>query len=418
MKKRKDILSEAGKLRRTAEEILINQKLKAGSATPEADVIKLNHELSVHQIELEIQNEELINAKAELEAAVEKYTNLYNLAPTGYLTLSRDGQIFELNQCASEMIGIERNLLRKNMLGFFITNGTKPIFYEFLKNIFNSQTKQSCEVTLINGNNLIPCVYLVGLVSKDGKSGDISMIDITRRRDAEETMRDLLTKLTTSNQELADFAYIASHDLQEPLRMITSFLQLLSIQYKDKLDAKGEEYIDFAVDGAKRMYHLLNGLLAYSRVQTKGKPFTQLDSNNILSNVLKNLALLIKERNGEITSDQLPVINADEIQIIQLFQNIIANSIKFSPGPPRIYISSKTDTDHYTFSIKDEGIGIESQYFERIFQIFQRLVTNEQYEGIGIGLSICKRIVERHGGRIWVESEIGKGSTFFFTIPR
>ena len=244
------------------------------------------------------------------------------------------------------------------------------------------------------------------------------MIDISERKYAEQKMNELLKKVTISNKELADFAYIASHDLQEPLRMVTSFMQLLSLQYKDKLDDRAHEYIGFAVDGGKRMYDLLIGLLAYSRVQTKGKPLLNVDTNHVLSNVLKNLAILIEERGAEIKFDNLPEIYADEIQITQLFQNLIQNSLKFSPGHPRIFISSTSDTGHYTFSVKDEGLGIEAQYFERIFQIFQRLLPKEQYEGTGAGLAICRRIVERHGGTIWVESEIEKGSTFFFTIMK
>jgi light-regulated signal transduction histidine kinase (bacteriophytochrome) len=166
------------------------------------------------------------------------------------------------------------------------------------------------------------------------------------------------------------------------------------------------------------MYDLLNGLLAYSRIHTKGKAFIQVDVNRVMTNVIKNLALNINERGAVIKMDEMPVISADETQMIQLFQNLIANSIKFSPGFPKIYISSKLEEDQYIFSVKDEGIGIESQFFDKIFQIFQRLLPKEQYEGTGIGLAMCKRIIERHGGRIWVESEPGVGSTFYFTIPK
>ena len=176
---------------------------------------------------------------------------------------------------------------------------TKQNYYNFLKEIFKSQNEQSCEITLLRKGNSLIYVYLIGIVTKNPKSCDVSMIDISERKDAE-------NKLTISNKELADFAYVASHDLQEPLRMVTSFMQLLSLQYKDKLDDKAEEYINFAVDGAKRMYDLLNGLLAYSRVQTKGKPFTQVDTNRVLSNVVKNLAILIKERSAEIKFNDLP----------------------------------------------------------------------------------------------------------------
>jgi len=265
----------------------------------------------------------------------------------------------------------------------------------------------SFKASLIKSNNKTPLLI-------SGICFDVSDI----KKSSEETLVKLSEELLRSNKELENFAYVASHDLQEPLRMVSSFTQLLAHHYKDKLDDRAQEYIYFAVDGAKRMYDLLNGLLAYSRIHTKGKAFIQVDVNRVMTNVIKNLALNINERGAVIKMDEMPVISADETQMIQLFQNLIANSIKFSPGFPKIYISSKLEEDQYIFSVKDEGIGIESQYFDKIFQIFQRLLPKEQYEGTGIGLAMCKRIIERHGGRIWVESEPGVGSTFYFTIPK
>ena len=200
--------------------------------------------------------------------------------------------------------------------------------------------------------------------------------------------------------------------------MVTSFTQLLSVQYGDKLDEQANEYIGFAVDGARRMYDLLNGLLEYSRVHSKGNAFNNVDLNRVVENTLKNLSLKIKEKNAVIESDILPTVFADENQMNQLFQNLIANSIKFSTDPPRIHISAKSERNHYLISIRDEGMGIESKYFDKIFQVFQRLVSREQFEGTGIGLVICKRIFERHKGRIWVESELDNGSTFFFTVSK
>ena len=415
MKKKIPYLTKAQLLRQKAEDLFKKKVSGVWTIYKESDILKLNHELSVHQIELEIQNAELIQAKEDMEAAVEKYTDLYDFAPTGYLTLSPEGQILGLNLCASKMLGKERQRFMKTMFGTYVNEDTKQKYYIFLKEIFKSTIEQSCEITIIKKDGSTTYVYLVGLASKDGKSCDISMIDITERKEAESKMNDFLNKLTTSNKELEDFVYIASHDLQEPLRMVTSFMQLLSIKYKDKLDKTADEYIHFAVEGAKRMYDLLNGLLAYSRIHAKGTAFVPVDTNLVMTNILKNFGLKIKERNAIINFDELPVLYADATQMTQLFQNLIENSLKFTTGTPRIYVSSKPYKDHYTFSVKDEGIGIDSQYFERIFKIFQRLAP-EEYEGTGAGLAICKRIVERHGGKIWVESEIGEGSTFFFTI--
>jgi PAS domain S-box-containing protein len=261
------------------------------------------------------------------------------------------------------------------------------------------------------------------LVIKDKDGKPVSMMgvcfDVTGLKEGtEELISKINLELLRSNKELENFAYVASHDLQEPLRMVSSFTQLLEQQYKDKLDDKALEYIHFAVDGSKRMYDLLNSLLAYSRIHTKGKEFNRIELTQVLEGATKNLALTIKERNAVIKSDDLPVVRGDMVQLIQLFQNLIGNAIKFSIESPQIYISSESNQDYFLISVKDEGMGIESQYFEKIFQIFQKLHTKEQFEGTGIGLAICKRIVERYGGRIWVESEYGKGSTFFFTIPK
>ncbi len=271
-------------------------------------------------------------------------------------------------------------------------------------------------------NGKIKYITSRAVVNKYENYKPVSLIgvcfDVTwLREETEQTIIKLNEELLRSNKELENFAYIASHDLQEPLRMVSCFTQLLAEQYNGKLDDKAREYIYYAVEGATRMSELLNGLLAYSRIHTKGKNFCDVDVCQVVDNVRKNLALKINERNAKIEVGKLPVVFADETQMTQLFQNLIANAIKFSPQNPNIAISSENEEDQYCFSVKDHGLGIESVYFERIFNIFQRLQPREKYEGTGIGLAICKRIVERHGGRIWLESEPDKGSTFFFTIP-
>ncbi len=232
--------------------------------------------------------------------------------------------------------------------------------------------------------------------------------------------------LANSNAELEQFAYVASHDLQEPLRMVTSYLQLLERRYKDKLDPKAEEFINYAVDGARRMQTLINDLLSFSRVSSKGKPFVSVDCNQVLAQAISNLKIAIAENNAIINCEQiLPQIFADPTQLNQLFQNLIGNAIKFhSEISPMIEIGFlkteepiETSPSSYLFWVRDNGIGMESQYRDRIFVIFQRLHGKSKYPGTGIGLAICKKIVERHGGNIWVESELNQGTTIFFTIP-
>ena len=238
-------------------------------------------------------------------------------------------------------------------------------------------------------------------------------------RHAQNNLRLLVSELKMSNKELEQFAYVASHDLQEPLRMITSFTQLLEKRYKGQLDVDADDYIGFVVDGAHRMKDLIDDLLEFSRLNTEVREFELVIMEIALEDVLRNLKPSIRESKAHITHDYLPNIMGDHVQIIQLLQNLIGNAIKFKGNdPPDIHISAKDNGNDWLFSVSDKGIGIDQNHQEQIFSIFKRLHTREEYPGTGIGLSISKRIVERHNGQIWIESELGKGSTFYFTIPK
>jgi PAS domain S-box-containing protein len=242
--------------------------------------------------------------------------------------------------------------------------------------------------------------------------------DITERKRAEEELGRTLDELKRSNAELEQFAYVASHDLQEPLRMVSSYVQLLERRYKGKLDQDADEFIGFAVDGSERMQRLINDLLAYSRLGTRGQPFAPVSCENVLGQALDNLQLAIQENKARVTHDPLPEVLADETQLVQLFQNLISNAIKFhGKKKPQVHISAEEKSKEWVFAVRDNGIGIEPQYAERIFIIFQRLNSREKYAGTGIGLAMCKKIVQRHGGRIWIESQPGDGATFYFTLP-
>jgi signal transduction histidine kinase len=236
----------------------------------------------------------------------------------------------------------------------------------------------------------------------------------------EKRVEERTRELKRSNEDLEQFAYVASHDLQEPLRMVASYLQLLERRYADELDSDAHDFIDFAVDGARRMKALINDLLAFSRVGTRGKPFERTDMNAVLGRVRADLHALINENNALLTSDELPTLPVDETQISQVFQNLISNAIKFRKEdvPPRIHVGAEDRNGEVLFSVRDNGIGIDPQFADRIFVIFQRLHNSQQYDGTGIGLAISKRIVERHGGEIWVESQEGAGATFYFTLPK
>jgi len=242
--------------------------------------------------------------------------------------------------------------------------------------------------------------------------------DITEQKQADELLKITLENLERSNKELEQFAYVASHELQEPLRMVASYTQLLERRYKDKLDQDANDFIQFAVDGANRMQKLINDLLEYSRIASRGKDFTKIDISQVLGQAISNLHQLITDNTALVTNEDLPALNMDESQIIRVFQNLIENAVKFKKKSelPKIHISCKKKENFYEFAVRDNGIGIDMQFHDRIFTIFQRLHSKEDYPGTGIGLSICKRIIERHGGKIWFDSKVNEGTTFYFTI--
>ena len=235
----------------------------------------------------------------------------------------------------------------------------------------------------------------------------------------EKKVESRTAELVNTNKDLQQFAYVATHDLQEPLRMISSYTQLLERKYKDKLDQDAKDYIHFAIDGAIRMQRLLNDLLEFSRIQTSEKGFDLVNTLTVLGKAISNIQLLIIENNALVTNDDLPILKADESQILRVFQNLIENAIKFKKKTelPKIHISCKKLNNMYQFSVSDNGLGIEMQYHDRIFIIFQRLHSVKDSPGTGMGLAICKRIIEKHGGLIWFESIVDKGTTFYFTIP-
>jgi PAS domain S-box-containing protein len=279
----------------------------------------------------------------------------------------------------------------------------------------------SAEYRIIRKDGGLLYWYDSGTALRDDNGKPRKMIgavsDVTARKLAEVQLNEALVELQRSNSELEQFAYVASHDMQEPLRMVSSYVQLLEKRYKGKLDEDAHDYINFAVDGARRMQSLINDLLEFSRVGTRGQPLKPIASTDILNSALHNLEMSISESGAVIAHGKLPLIIGDEGQMVQVFQNLIGNAIKFhSHEPPKIDVRADRKGDEWIFSVKDNGIGIDPQFFDRIFIVFQRLHRGE-YSGTGIGLSVVKKIVQRHGGRVWLESQPGKGSTFYFAIP-
>lgn len=530
--------------------------------TSALDSIKMIEELTIHQEELNIQNEELLRIQIELEATRAKYFELYDLAPVGYITTTSGLIIKEANLSASTLLGVDgKDLIDKGLSTFISLRSRESLYLHFrwldqgkgkqvsifqvigkdgkeLQVQFESnrvegksrmgfrsiltdvterrkiddeleRTKARLEAIIsqmpvgiivadalsgeiVFANDEVDKIYRLGIKltsiegfadyyklaryhldgrpygideyplarsatgvvirnelamiqRPDGSQAFISSssvpvrdpqgvivasvalsVDVTEailiQRERDKLHSDLETysrKLQTSNAELTQFTYVASHDLKEPLRMIVNYLSLLERNYGSNLDPKAHEYIHYAMDGGARLNALINDLLEYSRLDSQSRPSVTVDMNEIVARTLVVLKLQIEENKASIVVDPLPTISADESQMVQLMQNLLNNAIKFhGPDRPQIHISATIGTREWIIGVKDNGIGMSSAHSERIFQMFQRLHTREEYPGTGIGLAIAKKIVERHGGRIWVESEEGKGATFFFTIPK
>ncbi|MGB9004802.1 MAG: ATP-binding protein [Candidatus Aminicenantales bacterium] len=363
------------------------------------------------------------NRAAEaLRESEEAFRALAENANDGILIAVGQGTYAYANKRASEITGFgAAEVLKTGIRDLIHPDEVKKVMERYKKRLAGEPAPPRYETIIIRQDGKsVPIELSASKTVWHGQPADLFIFrDITERREAEANLDKTISELARSNKELEQFAYIASHDLQEPLRMVASFTQLLAERYKDQLDEKAKKYIDYAVDGAVRMQRLINDLLTYSRVGTRGKPPEPADSNSVLGEAIKNLAAMIEENRAVITNDELPTVLADASQLVQVFQNLLANSIKFrGKDNPRIHVSAQDHGREWIFSIRDNGIGIDPQYADRVFLIFQRLHTKEEYPGTGIGLAICRRIVERHGGKIWFESKPGKGSTFFFTLPK
>lgn len=363
-------------------------------------------------------------AELHLAQMESRYRGLLEAAPDAMVVVDQHGEIVLLNVQAERQFGYHRDELVGQPVTNIIPAGfAERLISDALRSAADALAQQigtGIELTGLrkNGTEFPIELMLSPLESADGTLVTAAIRDITRRKAAEAHLLRKLDELYRSNEELQQFAYIASHDLQEPLRMVASYTQLLAKRYKGRLDSDADEFIAFAVDGASRMQRLIQDLLTYSRVGTKGTELVETSSDEALRYALVNLRGAIEEGGALVTHDPLPSVLADEMQLIQLFQNLVGNAIKYQgEGVPQIHVSARRNgEDRWIFSVQDNGLGIDSQYFERIFGMFQRLHKREDFAGTGIGLAVCKKIVERHGGKISVESEPGHGSTFRFSL--
>ncbi|ELZ18792.1 PAS/PAC sensor signal transduction histidine kinase [Haloterrigena salina JCM 13891] len=367
--------------------------------------------------------------KRELERYAEQLETLFDVLPVGVVVANADGEIVEANDVAQEIWG--GDVFDADSVDEYArcpvrwADSGEPVAPEEMTPARVAAGEAVAEPDVVEidaGDGTERIVELEGMPIRD-EDGDVirgvvTMSDITERIERERRLEELVERLEESNERLQQFAYAASHDLQEPLRMVSSYLQLIENRYGDDLDADGREFLEFAVDGAERMKAMIEGLLEYSRVDTRGDPLEPVALDAVLEEVLADLQFTIEEHDAEIRSEPLPRVDGDADQLRQLFQNLLDNAIEYSGDePPQIEITAERRGDEWTVSVADEGIGLEVEDQERIFEVFQRLHSRDEHAGTGIGLALCERIVERHGGEIWVDAEPDEGATFSFTLP-
>ena len=369
----------------------------------------------------DITEQKLVEQK--LKESEYKYRHLFETSLYFIGLVNSEGNIIDCNNAMKDIHFIE-DVIGKNFKEIFSLIGKNkpliPIIEKALKNIFEGHTQEGFDFRLNRsvGGHLWIHIEFSLIEIENQKLIQFIMQDITERKRSEQLLQESIEELARINAELEQFTYVASHDLKEPLRMISSFAHLLEKRYKDKLDEDANDFIHFITDGVARMQDLIKNLLDYSKIGKLNRKFEEVNLNDVLKDVIDNLRQIITETKAEIIYDSLPSLFADRHELLQVFQNLISNALKFRGiDSPLIKISARPERKHWVFSIHDNGIGIDSKDFERIFIIFQRLHKTEQYEGTGLGLAICKKIVERQGGKMWVESEVGKGSAFYFSIP-
>jgi len=374
--------------------------------------------LITHFVAVEEDITERRRIEETLKQSEARYRGVFGGIQDAIFVESLTGEILDVNERACEMFGWNREKLLRLNVADLVTEGHLAIVPGRKMEVVMPERPVETVNRRASGEHF-PVEITVRLQQISDETVMLVVVrDISERKRVERELEQSKLELERSNMELEQFASIASHDLQEPLRVMAGFTKLLAKRYHGQLDAEADEYINFVVDGTGRMQRLIHDLLTYSRVGTRRKAFQWTDCEVILDQALSNLKVAIEESGAQVTRDPLPKIMADGTQFEQLFQNLIGNAIKFhGDAKPVIHIMAESKDQEWLFSVGDHGIGIDPKYVDRIFMIFQRLHTRQEYPGTGLGLAICKKIVERHGGRIWVESEVGKGSTFYFTIP-
>lgn len=380
-------------------------------------------ELARSNTELENEIAERKQTEQMLRESEERFRLAFGQAGVGMALVGLDWRFLDANEALCHSLGYTREELADLSLQMLTHTSHRDSDEELLVQLKRGKiSSYQVEKQFLLKSGETAWFRVTVSLMRDEQGKPLYMIaqmeDITRRKVAEQSLVERSEALERSNRELEQFAYVSSHDLQEPLRMVSSYVQLLAQRYKGKLGTDADDFITYAVEGSTRMRKLINGLLAYSRLSTGDKDFEPADCEVVFTEVLTNLEAAIEESGAMVTHDSLPTVMADNRQLVQLFQNLIGNAIKFhGEDPPHVHVSVKRNGNEWVFSTRDNGIGIDPEYADRIFVIFQRLHGREAYPGTGIGLAICKKVVDRHGGRMWVESQPGEGSTFYFSLP-
>jgi signal transduction histidine kinase len=421
-------------LRHRAEARLIekrkSQKEETEDLTTASETQRLVQELQIHQIELEIQNEELTRVRDEAEAERERYLDLYDFAPVGYLTLDINGIIRQVNFAGARLLGGERSRLLNCRFGHFVSEADGPAFSAFLKKVFESRGKESCAVSLGQEGNECSHVHIEATVTGDGRECRIAILDRTGRKKAQDEVQRLreemeqqrtehIAQLEVTNKDLDAFCYSISHDLQTPLRAIDGYSRVILQKTGDRFDEETRRRFTVIRESSQQMGQLINDFLAFARLGRRRLSVATVDMGTVVKEVWEELMVINPGKSMTLKVKRMPSAMADRALIRQVVGNILSNAVKFAGSRDEIIVEvdGYTEGNEIVYYVKDNGFGFDMAYYDKLFGIFQRLHSPDEYQGTGVGLAICQRIINRHGGRIWAKGEVDKGATFYFSLP-